>query len=61
MAVNEKMRIMFTDKLSKIVAHYENLLTWYIIWIKSSQMKYLFLLQVYFGPINSTLYLRVKK
>ena len=23
-----KMRIMFADKLSKMIAHYENLLTW---------------------------------
>ena len=29
--------------------------------LKSNQIKYLFLLQVYFGPINSTLYLQVKK
>ena len=28
---------------------------------ESTQMKYLFLLQVYFGLINSTLYLHVKK
>ena len=47
----------------KIIEENGDLMTYFVLdhfQVKSNQTKYLFILQVYIGPIYSTLYLHVK-